>query len=615
MCKAVYGWWRSGELVAVQATVDKLELHEHHGDSTTWQAEAEFSYQYNGKSYRSKRINIAGDSSDNLSDYHQQIHRALMQARSSQQSVTVWMDPQEPAYAVYDRQVRLNRLMFLIPFATLFPLVGIGGFAALWFIWWPQKKEDVDAMLRQQTNAEGWLEFKPTSGAGIALGGFALVWNLLCFPMAYVVLTDNSSKGLPLTLLILLFPAVGVLLIWLSVHAAYLNRRLGGLALWMARPPKTGMEGLAVRLQFVLPLGEHMQTREESYPVHVEMICQHEDRRGEDTSTKTLWSHVLLDKLIPQGSRQLDLSVDLPGTLPGAGPLDDPKLEIVWRLVIKALGVEREFHLPVQQGLGEQVDVDALSFWPSAEKSIYALPEVPVNKAGQRRRLFFSYVFFFALIAVGAYFVFGAASGPVEHDKQVAEYAGTSAQAMESIEQLRARLNKGDDVNAVDEEGSSLLIQAADEPNLAKVRLLIEKGANINAATPVGADGNGGRTALFAAINHDAVDIVQALADADADLHKAANQVWTPVHYAAYKGSLKSLRYFQQRGLEMNEGFAGGRGSTPLMLAAQYNQLQVISFLLQSGVDQGKKDLYGEDACGYARYFKQAQAAESLGCH
>ncbi|EFX60619.1 hypothetical protein DAPPUDRAFT_19368, partial [Daphnia pulex] len=148
---------------------------------------------------------------------------------------------------------------------------------------------------------------------------------------------------------------------------------------------------------------------------------------------------------------------------------------------------------------------------------------------------------------------------------------------------LKARLAAGADVNAGDAEGRSLLMQAVDEVSLEKVRYLLEQGAKVDLATPVDADGHGGRTAVFAAIDHDAVEIVQALADADADLRRPSNKVWTPVHYAAYKGALKSLRYLHQRGLAIDEVFNGGRGSTPLMVAAQYNQLPAIAFLCRPG--------------------------------
>jgi len=86
------------------------------------------------------------------------------------------------------------------------------------------------------------------------------------------------------------------------------------------------------------------------------------------------------------------------------------------------------------------------------------------------------------------------------------------------------------------------------------------------------------------------------------------------MHYAAYLGAVKSIRYLHLHGVGIDEPFSGARGSTPLMLAAQYGQVQAIRVLLELGADPMRKDVYNEDACGYARYFKASASFEALGC-
>lgn len=634
MSGQVHGWWRADELVAVQASVDQLSMHEYSGKSKTRRAVAEFVYQYNGKTYRSSRINIAGDSSDNIGSYHQETYARLKRARDKQLKVTLWLDPQEPEFAVYDKSLRLGLFLFLIPFATLFPAVSLGALWALWAIWFKADKEDAQpdagpasalapvqemaAMYGAQSYSAGRLELQAENSGAIGLGAFALFWNLLCFPIAGVVLLQERHRS-EWEWLVLIFPAVGIFLMWAACKIAFTRWRLGKASLSLAQQPYVGIDDLAVRLHIEPGLGLRLQTAATHYPVQIEVLCVHEDRRGEDTTTKTLWSQELGERHVVHGAQSLDFSISLPADMPVSGILDHKEVEVIWQLHIKVLSAELVFKLPVRQGVGGQVNArDVLEQqYPRERINLFGFPRTPNGTKQQTRHWFWAYGIFFILIAIAAVVIFNSAGDSSTQQRSTQQRSAHQVQTeaeTETFAQLKTRLAAGADVNASDGEGRSLLMQAADEASLEKVRYLLEQGAKVDLATPVDADGNGGRTALFAAINHDAVEIVQALADAGADLRNPSNKVWTPVHYAAYKGAFKSLRYLHQRGLAIDDAFHGGRGSTPLMIAVQYNQLPAIAFLLQAGAERNKKDLYGEDACGYARFFKQEQAANALDC-
>ncbi|PXX41483.1 ankyrin repeat domain-containing protein [Undibacterium pigrum] len=635
MAKQVHGWWRADELVAVQARVDQLSMHESRGKSRTRRADAEFVYQYNGKTYRSKRINIAGDSSDNIGSYHDEVYATLKQASDSQQTVTLWMDPQEPEFAVYDKSLRLSLFLFLIPFSTLFPAVGLAALWALWAIWFKPDQADAQqttgftsaslpvtempAMYGAASHAAGRLELPADNSGALGMGLFALFWNLLCFPIAGVVLMQDRH-GSRVEWLVLIFPAVGIFILWAAGKIAYTRWRLGNARLGLAQHPYTGISNLAVRVYFDTALGLRMQTASSHYPVQIEVLCVHEDRRGEDTTSKTLWSATLGEMHVMHGAQSMDFNISLPADMPASGTLEHKEVEVIWKVQLKLLDAELNFKLPVRQGVGEQVNAHDLleQQYPREPVNLYGLPSTPSGSKQQTRNWFWAYGIFFILIAITAFAIFSSAgdSDTGNASRQPKSRPGVSdvASQTESLAQLQARIAAGVDVNTRDEEGRSLLMQAADEASLEKVRYLLEQGAQTDLAVPLDDKGNGGRNALFSAISHDAVEIVQALADAGADLRKPSNKVWTPVHYAAYKGALKSLRYLHQRGLSIDEAFDGGRGSTPLMIAAQYNQLPAIDFLLQAGAERSKKDFQGEDACGYARFFKQPQAASVLGC-
>jgi hypothetical protein len=622
MAQQLHGWWRAGDLVAVQARIDKLELREIRAeDGPVYSVDAEFVYQYDGKTYRSKRISIGGDNSDGYNGYNRKTHASLLQARSNDQSVTLWMDPQQPAFAVYDRQTHLNSIIFLIPFATLFPAVSLGALWALWAIWFKPDEEETSGEFEEfrgngsQTlsGSSAPLELQPESSGAGAMTVFAVFWNLLCMPIATIVYMQKNSNGF-LIAFITVFVIVGLVMIWSAFQMRFLRRRIGDPVLILAQQPYAGIEDLPLRLRFDPALGLRMSTASTHYPVQAEVLCEHEDRRGDDTTTKTLWSQELGTKQVVHGAQSLDFNISLPADMPASGTQDHKDVEVIWKFKLKALDAELIFKLPVRQGVGGQVNAsDVLARqYPREPANLFGLPILPGDTRKQTRNWFWAYGIFFILIAIAAVVIFSSA-GDSRSRRLSNNNQHTEVQA-ETLAQLQARLDTGGDVNARDASGRSLLMQAADDNDIAKVRYLLQKGAQVDLMTPVDADGHGGRSALFAAIHNDGIEIVQMLADAGADLSRPGNKVWTPAHYAAYKGALKSLRYLHERGVAMDRTFDGGRGSTPLMIAAQYNQLDVISFLQLAGADRSKKDLYGEDACGYARYFKQAQAAAALGC-
>jgi ankyrin repeat protein len=182
------------------------------------------------------------------------------------------------------------------------------------------------------------------------------------------------------------------------------------------------------------------------------------------------------------------------------------------------------------------------------------------------------------------------------------------------VADLQQLLDAGVDVNALDAQGETMLMNAAYRRSVNSVKLLLAHGAEVNAATPVDKDGIGGSTPLHIAVRQDAVDVVDALLSAGANTDAAANQIWTPTHYAASVGSVKSMRYLHSKNISIDQPFKGARGSTPLMVAAQFDQVEMIKNLLNIGADPFRKDLYGENACGYAKFFKKPASIAALGC-
>ena len=213
--------------------------------------------------------------------------------------------------------------------------------------------------------------------------------------------------------------------------------------------------------------------------------------------------------------------------------------------------------------------------------------------------------------------VLGAAPPPLQIGTSDEERLKQARKAVyeDRVKDLKQLLETGVEVNARNEQGVTMLMSASERKNLQAVKILLRHGADVQLAMPLDKEGNGGNTALHLAVREDAVEVVDALLSAGANAEAVANQVWTPVHYAAYRGAVKTMRHFHARNINIDEPFKGARRSTPLMLAAQYEQVEMIRNLLEMGADPERKDIYGENACGYAKFFKKPGAISALECN
>ena len=99
------------------------------------------------------------------------------------------------------------------------------------------------------------------------------------------------------------------------------------------------------------------------------------------------------------------------------------------------------------------------------------------------------------------------------------------------IEAVKVVLQKGVDVNAKTRYGATALHYACDRGHLEVVRFLIERGADVNARAEIDCNGMGGQTPIFHALtNHNALnsELGQFLIACDADLDIRAR---VPGHY------------------------------------------------------------------------------------
>ena len=78
---------------------------------------------------------------------------------------------------------------------------------------------------------------------------------------------------------------------------------------------------------------------------------------------------------------------------------------------------------------------------------------------------------------------------------------------------------------------------------------------------------------------------------------------------AIVKGDLATVKKFVEYGSDVNEL---SNGLTPLMLAARYNKVEILKFLMEKGADKKIKDERGNTALNYAEFSKAQEALEFL---
>jgi len=177
-------------------------------------------------------------------------------------------------------------------------------------------------------------------------------------------------------------------------------------------------------------------------------------------------------------------------------------------------------------------------------------------------------------------------------------------------------LSKGVDIQARDRLGATALNLAARAGDLDTVKLLIAKGADPNL-------GDGRGAALFGATMGQNPAVIRLLLQRGANVNAATslpqgaaqrtpnnvkngppnNSKVTALHYAAAFGPVESVQYLLEAGAEINA--LDSRGLTPLSfaLATEYPSLDIVRTFLRAGADVNVADSNGDTPLDWAEKF------------
>jgi ankyrin repeat protein len=164
-----------------------------------------------------------------------------------------------------------------------------------------------------------------------------------------------------------------------------------------------------------------------------------------------------------------------------------------------------------------------------------------------------------------------------------------AAQSNENM--VKLLLSKGAEVDAKDDDGMTPLHMAAWKGEKAVVALLLSHGAEVNAGN------KHGTTPLHYAADFDGYKdladrkgVVELLVSHGAEVNAKDNIGLTPLHEAAFEGNKAVVELLLARGADVNA--KNDKDSTPLHLAAEYG-CKVVELLLAHGAQVTAKDKFG----------------------
>ena len=165
------------------------------------------------------------------------------------------------------------------------------------------------------------------------------------------------------------------------------------------------------------------------------------------------------------------------------------------------------------------------------------------------------------------------------------------------------------------DKGGNILHYAVMLENLDRVKILVEKGADVNATD------NHGQTPLHQAVEgvhysddkSGNMEIVKYLVEHGADVNAKSNLEDTVLHRASAWGNLELIKYLVEHGADVNE--KDWKQETPLYKAVQAhteNQLDLVQFLVEHGADINAKAPFGETTLHFAVKGRNLELVEWL---
>jgi hypothetical protein len=315
-----------------------------------------YRYVIDGREYVSERVTLLRAGSSDLDNAG---HEMLARSRSEKKALTVFVNPDNPAESVVDRTIPWMFVVGMTPFVFGFGGVGIG---ALWFLVHSLRESARPSRPRGKRVAV-------TSDAATGVLGiwvFAFFWNIIAIPVSLLVVPDALRNGEWAVLFVLIFPLIGLLMIWGAVSATIQRLRRGKGEFRIDVGGKRVGEVLAGSVRY--PRGVKAGDR-----LAIRLQCRKTSRDSDgDSRTETHWSKEMEAMVADAGAgARASFRFDVPGNLPARGAGERGTYS--WNLEVRPAGKPN--------ALADSIDLemDEAPDGGGAAAAVAPEPEVPVE--------------------------------------------------------------------------------------------------------------------------------------------------------------------------------------------------------------------------------------------
>ena len=386
-----YDGWRMASWPATAGQLTHAELAVNHSDdSTTYQAKARYTYEVSGRRYASDRVAI-NSGSDNIGDFQHRIGRHLEGIQRHGRPVNVFYNPADPQDSVLNREIRWGLLGFKLIFVCVFGGVGAG------LVYWGfrgKKTLDIpDAQVRPwlaRPEWQGGVIYSSAKSGMFFIWGFAAIWNLISLPAALQFM-DIWQKDGWVALLVLLFPLVGLGLIYWAIRQTMQWKRFGVTPLHLDPFPGAIGGHVGGEIKVNLPYQQGLEAR-----VTLSNVYSYVSGSGKNRSRRESihWQDDGYAQVVPYAEGiGLRFRFDVPRGLRATE--ESANQYYFWRLNVEmelaGTDLNRSFEIPVYD-TGEQsksINIDSPAIMPASGVARTAESLLPISRQGNTRILYY----------------------------------------------------------------------------------------------------------------------------------------------------------------------------------------------------------------------------------
>ena len=329
-------------------------------ESTTYKAYGEYTYTYNGREYKSDRVQI-DDTSDNFGKHQIKLGQKLKKAARQKTSIEIYVNPDKPSEAIIDSNICWIMIGFKFIFLIVFGGFGIGLLVALSMA---SKEKDPTLPLYKENPwliNDKWQTNEIFSAAKLTLyiaWGFAIFWNAISAPLPFIFVEEFFEEQNNAALFSLLFPLVGAGLLIHAVRKTLEWKKFDKIPVVLDPFPGSigGQVGGTIELRY--PYNSATK-----FIMTLSNIYSHQSGSGKNRNRreKMIWQDTAIAYTESgiYGTR-IVFRFDVPKGLNASDAAKDGTNYYLWRLNLKAelpgVDIDRNYEIPV---------------YPTSKKSAY----------------------------------------------------------------------------------------------------------------------------------------------------------------------------------------------------------------------------------------------------